>query len=280
MSKQRELRPEEASSAPWLIAIDLDGTTINDRGQASTAVQREIKKVEHEGHHLLVATGRSPATTIPVIQHLGTFPEYVVCSNGAVILQRDVAADHGYRRMRATGFEATAALEAIRAHFPDARFAVEDANGQYRFTHPFPAATTVPEEDQTIVPVTALLNGDAVRVVAIAPERDILEFRAAVQRMDLAGVTYSLGWTAWLDIAAEGITKAAAAEEIRELLGISRDRVIAIGDGYNDIELLEWAGAEGRGVAMGHAPDALRAVATEITGTLDEDGLAQVLLTL
>lgn len=155
MSKQRELRPEEASSAPWLIAIDLDGTTINDRGQASTAVQREIKKVEHEGHHLLVATGRSPATTIPVIQHLGTFPEYVVCSNGAVILQRDVAADHGYRRMRATGFEATAALEAIRAHFPDARFAVEDANGQYRFTHPFPAATTVPEEDQTIVPVTA-----------------------------------------------------------------------------------------------------------------------------
>jgi Cof subfamily protein (haloacid dehalogenase superfamily) len=277
MSKQRELRREETSSDRWLIAIDLDGTTINEHGQASIAVQREIKKVEHEGHHLLVTTGRSPATTIPVIEHLGTFPEYVVCSNGAVILKRDAAVDHGYRRIRATGFEAAAVLEAIRGHFPDAHFAVEDANGQYRFTHRFPSATTVPEEDQIVVPFTSLLNGEAVRVVAIAPERDVLAFRAAVQRMDLTGVTYSLGWTAWLDIAADGITKAAAAEEIRELLGFSRDRVIAIGDGYNDIELLEWAGAEGRGIAMGHAPDALRAVATEITGTLDEDGLAQVL---
>lgn len=280
MSAFRESRYEELSSTRWLIAIDLDGTTINERGQASMAVRREIEKAEQAGHHLLVTTGRSPATTIPVIQHLGTFPEYVVCSNGAVILQRDLAAEDGYRRMRSTGFEASAALEAIRSHFPDARFAVEDANGQYRFTHPFPSATTAAEEEQVIVPFTALLNGEAVRVVVIAPDWDVVEFRETVQRLNLAGVAYSLGWTAWLDIAAEGITKAAAAEEIRELLGFSRDRVIAIGDGYNDIELIEWAGVEGRGVAMGHAPEALQMVATEITGTLEHDGLAQVLAQL
>ena len=98
--------------------------------------------------------------------------------------------------------------------------------------------------------------------------------------MDLKGVTFSLGWTAWLDIAAEGITKAAAAEKVRAVLGFGRDRVMAIGDGFNDIGLLQWAGEFGRGVEMGHAPEALQAVATEITGTFVEDGLACVLASL
>jgi Cof subfamily protein (haloacid dehalogenase superfamily) len=264
----------------WLVAIDLDGTTIDEAGQASPAVRAELRRIEQTGHHLLVATGRSPATTLTVLEHIEVRPEYLVCSNGAVIVQRDAAASGGYRRLRASGFDASAVLEAVRLHLPDAHIAVEDEQGTYRYTHPFPPATTEPEGIQTIVPFDAMLNGNSVRVVAVAPGWDIAEFRTIVERMNLSGVTFSLGWTAWLDIAAEGITKAAAAEEVRAVLGFDRNRVLAVGDGFNDIELLEWAGAHGRGVAMGHAPEALLAVASEITGSLSEDGLAQVLASL
>ena len=52
---------------------------------------------------------------------------------------------------------------------------------------------------------------------------------------------------------------------------------MAIGDGRNDIDMLEWAAAEGRAVAMGQAPDEVRAAANELTATDLDDGVARVL---
>ena len=66
-------------------------------------------------------------------------------------------------------------------------------------------------------------------------------------------------------------------ERVPELLGIPRTRVMAIGDGRNDIDMLEWPSVEGRGVAMGQAPDEVREVANEFTATDLDDGVAQVL---
>jgi 5-amino-6-(5-phospho-D-ribitylamino)uracil phosphatase len=277
---QASAEPEVAVTDGWLVAIDLDGTTIDEAGNASRDVVRQLRRVEQVGHHLLIATGRSATTTLPVLDRIGVRPEYIVCSNGAVILQRKAAAPSGYHRLHVTVFDASAVLEAVRAHLPEARIAVEDEDGIYRYTHPFPPATTGVTEGQVIVPFETLVSGRAVRVIAVMPDHDVTEFAAIVERMDLRGVTFSLGWTAWLDIAGEGITKAAAAERVRAALGIGRAHVMAVGDGFNDIEFLRWAGEFGRGVAMGHAPAALRAVATETTGTFAEDGLARVLATL
>lgn len=269
-----------SANDPWLIAIDLDSTTIDEAGGASDRVLCQLQRVAQLGHHLVVATGRSTATTLPVVARLGVWPEYVICSNGAVVHQRDPTTPDGYNRIHTVGFDAAIVLEVLRAHLPDAHFAVEDEGGVYRCTHPFPPTTIDDAGRQLLVPASALLDGNVVRVVAIEPGREVADFRAAVERMPLTGVTYSLGWTAWLDVAAEGITKAAAAEKIRAVLDTPRDRVMAVGDGYNDVDLLEWAGISGRGVAMGHAPDALLAVANEVTGTFADDGLAQVLATL
>jgi hydroxymethylpyrimidine pyrophosphatase-like HAD family hydrolase len=54
-------------------------------------------------------------------------------------------------------------------------------------------------------------------------------------------------------------------------LGVDRADVLAIGDGRNDIEMIEWAG---RGVAMGQSPDELKQVADAVTLSLEEDGAA------
>jgi hydroxymethylpyrimidine pyrophosphatase-like HAD family hydrolase len=83
-----------------------------------------------------------------------------------------------------------------------------------------------------------------------------------------------VGWTAWLDIAAEGVTKASALEKVRCTLDIDRKHTLAMGDGRNDIEMLGWAG---RGVAMGQAPQEVLEAATEVTGTVYEDGAATIL---
>ncbi|MHC9042967.1 HAD family hydrolase [Microbacterium saperdae] len=261
-----------------MIAIDLDGTTIDEQGQASPAVRAELRRAQQTGHHLLVTTGRSWLTTVSVLDHLGVWPEYLVCSNGAVTLRRAPSEPGGYRRIHVTTFDPSPVLALVLTHLPDARIAVETEDGTYRYTHPFPPATTEPVDRQHIVSADELGSGPVARMVVIAPDRVFADFRAIVEGMGLRDVMFTLGWTAWLDIARAGVTKASAAESIRSERGFGRDRVLAVGDGFNDIELLQWAAARGgRGVAMGHAPAELLAAASEVTGSLAEDGLATVL---
>jgi hydroxymethylpyrimidine pyrophosphatase-like HAD family hydrolase len=119
-----------------------------------------------------------------------------------------------------------------------------------------------------------MLDSTAVRVVVFSSENTSEEFNAAIRHVGLSGVTYSVGWTAWLDIAAEGVTKASALEALRLQLGTDPDNTLAIGDGRNDIEMLTWAG---RGVAMGQAPDEVLAAADEVTASVLDDGAALVL---
>jgi hydroxymethylpyrimidine pyrophosphatase-like HAD family hydrolase len=103
------------------------------------------------------------------------------------------------------------------------------------------------------------------------------DFLALVERIGLHGVNYAVGFTAWLDINPEGVSKASALEQIRRRLGVEPMHTIAVGDQRNDIEMLQWAA---RGVAMGNAPDEVKAAANEVTLDVDQDGLVPVLNSL
>jgi len=263
----------------WLIALDIDGTVLHEDGTLSDAVLAEVQRVRDAGHEVMLATGRSVAMTMPILDRLDIAPEYVVCSNGAITLKRDGTAPTGYVRDHVETFNPSTVLESIRPHLSQANYAVEDETGVYRYTGWFPdgALGAVSEE----VPFERLANEPATRVVVISPGHAMDEFLAAVELMGLHQVSYNVGWTAWLDIAPDGINKSTALERVRDALGIDPTRVIAVGDGRNDIEMLGWAAAGGgRGVAMGQAPEEVVAVASESTGRDTEDGLATVLATL
>ena len=122
-----------------------------------------------------------------------------------------------------------------------------------------------------------MLESRAVRVVVFSTDSSAEEFGHAVAAIGLHGVTYSVGWTAWLDIAAAGVTKATALESLRRSLGTDPGLTVAVGDGRNDVEMLQWAG---RGVAMGQAPEEVRSIASEVTGSVLDDGAAKVLRSL
>ena len=102
------------------------------------------------------------------------------------------------------------------------------------------------------------------------PEASDGEFIALAQRLGLHGVSYSVGWSAWLDIAPAGVNKATALADVVADLGVAAADVLAIGDGRNDIEMLQWAG---RGVAMGNSPAEVIAAADAVTGSVTEGGL-------
>ena len=262
----------------WLVALDIDGTVLLEDGGMSDAVIDAVARVRDAGHEVMLATGRSVAMTLPILDRLGITPRYVVCSNGAITLKRDPDAPAGYAREFVETFDPTEVLTTIRGSLASANYAVEDEHGMYRYTGYFPDGTLGAVSEQ--VEFDDLLVELATRVVVISPGHAIEDFLSVVERMGLHKVSYNVGWTAWLDIAPDGVNKATALERVRQLLDVPRSRVLAIGDGRNDIDMLEWASAEGRGVAMGQAPDEVRAVANEITATDLDDGVARVLDTL
>jgi len=264
--------------AAWLVALDIDGTTMHEDGTISDAVLEQVRRLTAAGHEVMLATGRSASATLPVLERLEIAPRFVVCSNGAITLHRDPEATTGYRREWVETFDPTDVLTSIRAHLAGARFAVEDEHGFYRYTEPFPDASI--GFDSEHVGFDELLRHAATRVVVISPDHDMEEFLQIVERMGLNRVSYAIGWTAWLDIAPDGVNKATAMERVREEFGIPRSRVMAVGDGRNDIDLLLWASVEGRGVAMGQSPADVIEAAGEITASVLDDGLALVLRTL
>lgn len=261
--------------ARWLIALDIDGTVLREDGVMNDAVIGAVQRVRDAGHEVTLATGRSVAMTMPILDRLGIAPEYVVCSNGAITLKRDPVAPTGYSREYVETFDPSEVLTTIRSSLEAANYAVEDETGMYRFTGFFPDGTLGAISEK--VPFEELLTAHATRVVVISPGHKIEDFLSVVERMGLHKVSYNVGWTAWLDIAPDGVNKSTALERVRELLGIPRSRVMAVGDGRNDVDMLEWASTEGRGVAMGQAPDEVREAANEVTASDLDDGVAVLL---
>ena len=262
----------------WLVALDIDGTVLHESGHLSDAVIAAVQTVRDAGHEVTLATGRSVAMTLPILERLDIRPEYVVCSNGAITLRRDPHAVLGYSRFHVESFDPSEVLDTIRENLGSANYAVEDEEGHYKYTGAFPDGTLGAVAEA--VEFEELRESFATRVVVISPGHAIEDFLSVVERMGLHKVSYNVGWTAWLDIAPDGVNKSTALERVRDLLGIPRSRVLAVGDGRNDIDMLEWASAEGRGVAMGQAPDEVVAAANEVTGTDLQDGVASALAAL
>lgn len=258
-----------------MVCLDVDGTLVNHDGHMSDAVREAAQAVVDSGHEVVVSTGRSLNATLPIIELIGLTKGYAVCSNGGVTLRIDTGLENGYEVIDRVTFKPGPALRALRTKLPTAKFALEDNEGQFLSTERFQDASFGIEAIG--VDFETMLEASAVRVVVFSAENTPEEFKEAIDNAGLHGVAYSVGWTAWLDIAANGVTKASALETLRRKLKVDPAQTVAMGDGRNDIEMLDWAA---RGVAMGQAPEEVIAVAHEVTGTVDEDGAAPILQSL
>jgi hypothetical protein len=189
-----------------------------------------------------------------------------------VTIRLDPAVERGYELTDVVTFDPTSALRLLREHLPGAAYAVEELGNGFRLAGPFPDGELTGQ--LTVVPFEELLDVPATRVVVRSPSHTPEEFLELTERIGLHGVNYAVGWTAWLDLAPEGVSKASALEQVRLRLGVPASRTVAVGDGRNDLEMLRWAA---HSAAMGHAPPEVHAAATEVTGTVAEDGVADVL---
>ncbi len=268
--------PNLSPSDRWLIGLDIDGTLVHDDGYLSAGVVREVQRVKNLGHEVIIATGRAAANAVPVVRDLGIEQGFVVSSNGAVTVELDQEHPKGFKMVDVVTFDPAEVLAELIDNLPEAHFAVEDVDGSYRFHRPFPTYALGDQNFET--PLEELMHHPVSRVVVLSPQHDVDEFLGLISKIGLASVSYAIGYTAWLDISPQGVTKASALENQRQRLGIANEQVLVMGDGRNDIEMFQWAkSGGGLAFAMGQAPEEVQLAATDVTSSVTDDGVARVL---
>ena len=281
---QRAWKPGDDAETPesWrpqLIALDIDGTLlawVEGRGttheEVRPAVRDAVQRAHDAGAQVVLASGRSPHGMIGVADLLdlhdhGREALWVVASNGAVVFRYPP-----FEVVHEVTFDARDAVRAVLAEHPDALVAVEERGVGYRLNRPFPEGELSGE--MIVTDVEEMIAEPVSRVIIRDPEATAEDFVATAARLGLHGTNYVVGWTAWLDLSPVGVHKASGLAEVCRRLGIDRADVLAIGDGRNDVEMLQWAG---RGVAMGQAVEEVRAAADDVTASVHDDGVAEEL---
>lgn len=267
------MRPPLGPDDWRLVGLDIDGTLMHWGGEISGEVVDAVERARMCRNHVVLATGRNIVGMMPVAERLGIRRGWAVCSNGAVTVRLNPARPGGYDIVEKVTFNPRAALTLIRDTLPEAYYAVEDLGVGFLVNRPFPEGELMGRQ-RVVTDFEELCHDEATRVVIRAPGVDVSHFDALVHRIGLNDVTYSVGYSAWLDLTPPGVSKASALEMLRRQLGVYPDHTVAVGDGNNDIDMLEWAG---HSAAMGSATERVRRAANEVVGSVEEDGVLTVL---
>jgi Cof subfamily protein (haloacid dehalogenase superfamily) len=264
-----------------LIAVDIDGTLLNSRFRISQADLAALRRAHDEGVEVVLATGRRHAFALPIAQQLG-FDFYLISSNGAIT--RSLKGDTFHRHMMPsdTCRRLCAAMKEFRGHLvltfdTELKGAIvlermdllTDSIQKWLEKNLEFIDFVIPLEDSLVTdPVQAMFCGSisrmqqalaAIAASGLSPEITVL--RTEYPARDLSIV----------DILNVTCSKGHAVERWANHLGVAREEIMAIGDNFNDIEMLVLAG---RPFIMGNASQELRGRGWAVTLSNDESGVA------
>ena len=264
------MTPTGGSTAPRLVASDLDGTLVRSDSTVSPRTRDVLARVEDAGALFVMVTGRPPRWMAQVAEQTG-HRGLAVCANGALLY--DLHTEQVVRDFRIDGATALALVASLRSEVPGIAFAVE--KGLEGFGREEAYVARWDNGEVLVAPVEELVDSGVVKLLARVEGTgsDELLARSRTVVGDLAECTHSSP-DGLVEISAAGVSKASGLAALAEQWGIPAADVVAFGDMPNDLPMLAWAG---RSVAMGNAHPDVLAAADEVTATNDDDGVARVL---
>jgi Cof subfamily protein (haloacid dehalogenase superfamily) len=267
-----------------LIATDLDGTLLDSHGRLPEKNVHAIAEAAARGMEIVVVTGRRFPSAQKIASEL-TCDVHLIASNGAVIKSRE--GETHYRRLLPV-VTARQVLEATPEYRSSAAVIFDRPLSRQvifeRVDWDNPRTTSYlrsREQVAEIVPLTACLDGeDPVEILFLG---ECEEMRRAMRSLEALSIApqYALALTEYeqrdlsmLDVLNEGVTKGSALAEWARRRGIARDEVMAIGDNWNDREMLAFAGLP---VVMENAVPELKSLGWKVTLSNDACGVADAI---
>ena len=267
-----------------LIALDLDGTLVNSRWEISEKDLQALAAVSERGIQIVVVTGRRPRAAAPYVAKI-PLPVTTITSNGAQV--RTPTGEVAYQDFLPRGV-ALQVLETVAAYRPYTVVIFDlPERGQVTMED-----CAIPEgplgwylrtslDHLLLVPdLKAAVKSDPVQVMIGGPPAHI-EGAETLLRQSPAGASIHLTWTKYperniaiFDIMNQGCSKGRALKFWANQCAIPASDIMAIGDNFNDLEMLEFAGLP---VVMGNHIDGLCRPGWAVTAACDDSGVANAI---
>ena len=265
-----------------LLALDLDGTLLNSKGEILKSSKKGIKAAQQMGVKVVLVTGRHHVAARPYHYELG-LDTPAICCNGACIMdysQPEPVYSHPLSRDQARHIIHIARERNLRI-----LMYVEDAmTFEVMEPHMERLCNWANRQPAIVRPKIKQID-DALRVMASSkaihkfvlfhPNQD--HFLAAYQYiLSLDEFSCERSWVDRMDISNSGNSKGSTLSMLAEQWGIEREDIIAVGDNDNDISMIQFAGL---GVAMEHCSEPMKSHANLFIGSNDEDSIADLIET-
>jgi len=280
-SETRRILYTNTVSSFRLIAIDIDGTLLDSKSQISRANLDALERAHKTGVEIVLVTGRRHDFALPIAQSLG-FDLWIISSNGAVT--RSTRGESFHRDL----LPAQTAIKLCRAmrEFRDNTVITFDREGMgaivcEQHERLYGVIQRWMEKNAPFIeyvnPIEKALTEDPIQVMFCGEIGLMKRAEQQLLESDFAGeitvlrTQYDHRNLTIVDILNPGCSKGHALERWAAHRGLKRDEVMAIGDNYNDVEMLTFAGHP---VIMGNASDDLKQNGWTITLHHDESGVA------
>lgn len=263
------------------VFLDVDGTLVNARGMVPDSARRAVRRARANGHRVFLCTGRSPSQLWPAILDIG-FDGLVAAAGGfvetggTVVAHRPIPTEHVRRVV--DFFDAREVAYLLESN--DGLFGSAGVGDRLR-ERIVGAGATEAERAELARGTGEFVDAIAVggdpgsigvnKISFLDSQLTLAEIQAEFGDVfDVVPATVPVEGSISGELSLRGVHKAAGIEVLIAHLGIDRRDTMAIGDGYNDLEMLEHVAI---GIAMGDAPLPVREVADDVTGTPDQDGI-------
>jgi Cof subfamily protein (haloacid dehalogenase superfamily) len=259
-----------------LLIVDIDGTIAGKSNQVSTRVKQAIQAAQAQGVRVGIATGRMYKSALRFHHDIGAdLP--ILAYQGAWIQDPATGITHRHNpvpveiaRELLDYFEQPQLLDKLSVHvYRDDCLYVREINADTELYIGRSGIGVTPVPD-----LRSVLTSRPTKLLAMSEDVALIQellqdLRSRYAQSELH-VTTSV--PIFLETTQAGVNKGTAIDYVaKELLGITAENVLAIGDNYNDVEMLSYAGI---GVAMGNAPVDVQSISDWVAPDIEADGVA------
>ncbi|MFO7636727.1 MAG: Cof-type HAD-IIB family hydrolase [Clostridia bacterium] len=252
-----------------MIAVDIDGTLLNSQGRITEKTVDVVRRVRERGVHFVLCTGRPVQGILDIYRYLSLDSPLIAYNGGMVLLRPDdrpifekALTQDDTRSIIALSnqYDVTAVI------WHESRLYVTKMNEKAAEYGSLSRVEPLLLENDGIFSA----NG-ATKILFTGEVPRIREIEGALKPLIGPSVNMHTSQPYFLEFVHADVSKSIAMEILGNHLDIPRKEMMALGDGFNDLSMIEYAGL---GVAMGNAPDEVRKKAGFVTLSCDEDGLA------
>lgn len=267
-----------------MIGLDLDGTLLKDDKSIDTKTKEYLETLSSNGVHIVPITGR-PLSGIPDCVRSIKGVDYIISNNGSKTVLNStnetlfsLAMDNATSKRVIESVKQTGAIfEVFLNHYGYCeKFVFDHYKEVYKGTVIGDYIFSSRKQVDNLLTLFDDKNAEADEVFIICKDNDDREIIKA-QTDKISGIQYCMLADRFLEITKNGTDKGTALELLCNHLKIELDKVIAFGDGENDLQFLNKAGTA---VAMGNATDSVKAKADIITDTNNNQGVLKALKNL